>query len=408
METFKSLRMVESKESIIKKMPNLTDEQKEEAINFFNKYNAFEKEVDWNKWRTLTWEDLKAVITKDRNTKAQTKKKIKAGLEGFVEGKDYDILAEGEWRGEPYIAYIPYTWEASRMIASSAVPPAKLKFNPDLGKAEPIAAKWCTAYNKDSSYWNKHTSGPDFSAFIYLCGETIPTKKIAIELNGEGKNYNCDNMEFTHYTLKKEDGKILHSDSDYINYNYWDFNDNINTFKSDQIPDMKPYFLKALEEMGKRRDILLKARYENTLDSSLTRWADMPNYFPTAEEVKKAVMNNFKPEVWSFAAYFITGKGEINEDFAIREACLSDSVKFMNKGWIDKQQLKDYVEEVGTRMTPYQTLCTLYTEEGPEAAKPFFTKNGLDEIINYYKENLVVRDGVIFSGDPMLRDALTT
>ena len=126
-----------------------------------------------------------------------------------------------------------------------------------------------------------------------------------------------------------------------------------------------------------------------------------------AEEAKKAIMNNFEPEAWSLAAYSIAGKGEIDEDFAIREACLSDSVKFMCNDLIDRQAIKDYIEEVGTQMNSFQTLCTLYNEEGPEAIKPFFAENGLEKVINYYKENLIVRGGIIFLGDSMLRNALT-
>ena len=198
MEKFSDFRVIrESKDSIINKMSQLTDEQKKIAKEFFNKHNDFEKEIDWNRWRTLTWEDLSKVIYKDRSksTKSQVKKSIRKGLEGFKEGEDYEVLAEGEFNGEPYVAYLPRNWEASRMIASTSVEPCDTE------------AKWCTAYQKTDEFWVSHNR---HERFIYYCGESIPSKKVAVSVeigenrkdaNGSDYIWSTDNQIFAYYNL---------------------------------------------------------------------------------------------------------------------------------------------------------------------------------------------------------------
>lgn len=209
MERFNDLRELnESKDNIIDKMSQLTDEQKTIAKDFFNKHNAYEREVDWNKWRTLSWEDLEKVIKKDRSmsSKSQVKKSIKKGLEGFTQDLDYGIIAEGELNGSPWVAYQPYTWEASRMIASRSVEPSS------------VEGEWCTAYQKEDFYWRHHTHEEDYSAFIYLCGESIPYGKVAIEVN-DHQSTNCDGLRFS-YNLNG------------IHFNIWDSEDNRMTAKT--------------------------------------------------------------------------------------------------------------------------------------------------------------------------------
>lgn len=215
MENFKDLKVLkESKDSIINKM-NLTDEQKRIAKDFFNKYNAYEKEVDWNQWKTLTWEDLSAVIYKDRSrdTKQQVKKSIRKGLEGFKEDEDYEILAEGEFHGEPYVAYLPRNWEASRMIASKNVEPCDTE------------ARWCTAYQKTDSYWKDHNR---HERFIYYCGKGIYTEKVAVSIEiGNSKS----DANQTEYEWNCEVG-----DED-VRYNLWDSDDNHTNVDRDDLPN---------------------------------------------------------------------------------------------------------------------------------------------------------------------------
>ena len=134
----KIYRLKESKTTQLKKLlknGNITEEQFNTADEFFKTYSAFENEIDWNRGLKITWDDLKAVIYKERNSESKTRKKIRKGLEGFEDGKDYLILEETD----SYIAYQPFTWEASRIIASHYVEPSRN------GYGDPDDADWCTA-----------------------------------------------------------------------------------------------------------------------------------------------------------------------------------------------------------------------------------------------------------------------
>ena len=210
----KTFRLQESKTTLLKKLlnnGNITEEQFHIANDFFKRHTAFEKEIDWNRGLNITWDELSSVIYKERNNKSQARKKIRKGLEGFTEGKDYLVLDEGIYNGEPWVAYQPFTWEASRMIASHYVEPSKNE------NGEVEDANWCTAYQKNKYHWDSHNES---EAFIYLCGETIPTKKIAISISEE--DYDASGSDFLYST-------------DSLNYNIWDFEDYQNTIKDEGI-----------------------------------------------------------------------------------------------------------------------------------------------------------------------------
>ena len=211
----KIYRLRESKTTQLKKLlknGNITEEQFQIADEFFKKYSAFEREIDWNRGLKITWDDLKEVIYKERNSESKTRKKIRKGLEGFEEGKDYLVLEETD----SYIAYQPFTWEASRMIASHYVEPSRN------GYGDPDDADWCTAYQKSSSYWDGHN---EMEAFIYICGEDIPSKKVAISISKE--EYDDNNTRF------------LHS-MDSLYFNIWDFYDYRDTIEEDELLEVVP------------------------------------------------------------------------------------------------------------------------------------------------------------------------
>ena len=226
----KTFRLQESKTTLLKKLlnnGNITEEQFHIADDFFKRHNAFEKEIDWNRGLNITWDELSSVIYKERNSKSQAKKKIRKGLEGFTEGKDYLILEEGD----SYVAYQPLTWEASRMIASHYVEPSKNE------EGEVEDANWCTAYQKDRDYWDSHN---EQEAFIYLCGETIPTKKVAISISEEEED--ASGSRFLYST----------DSSDSLNYNIWDFNDYNDIIEAwelfDIIPNLEDLIKKAYKD----------------------------------------------------------------------------------------------------------------------------------------------------------------
>ena len=206
----KIYRLKESKTTQLKKLlknGNITEEQFNTADKFFKTYSAFENEIDWNRGLKITWDDLKEVIYKERNSESKTKKRIRKGLEGFEEGKDLIVLKETD----SYTVYQPFTWEASRMIASHYVEPYRNVYG-DLDDAD-----WCTAYQKSSIFWDKHNK---MEAFIYICGETIPSKKVAISISKE--EYDANNTRF------------LHS-MDSLYFNIWDFYDSRDTIEEDEL-----------------------------------------------------------------------------------------------------------------------------------------------------------------------------
>ena len=223
----KIFRLKESKTNQLKKLlnnGNITEEQFQIADEFFKKYSAFEKEIDWNRGLNITWDDLKAVIYKERNSESQTKKKIRKGLEGFTEGKDYLVLEETG----SYTAYQPFTWEASRMIASHYVEPSKNE-DGDLDDAD-----WCTAYQKDRDYWDEHNK---IEAFIYICGDSIPSKKVAISISKE--EYDASGSEFLYSTGS-------------LNYNIWDFDDYNETIEEDELLEVVPDLYALIEKAYKK------------------------------------------------------------------------------------------------------------------------------------------------------------
>ena len=86
----KTFRLQESKTTILKKLlknGNITEEQFHIADEFFKKYSAFENEIDWNRGLKITWDDLKEVIYKERNSESKTRKKLEKVLKDLKKGR---------------------------------------------------------------------------------------------------------------------------------------------------------------------------------------------------------------------------------------------------------------------------------------------------------------------------------
>ena len=251
----KIYRLKEAKTNQLRKLlnnGNITEEQFQIADEFFKTYSAFENEIDWNRRLNITWDDLKEVIYKERNSESKTRKKIRKGLEGFEEGKDYLVLEETD----SYTAYQPFTWEASRMIASHYVEPSKNE------EGEVEDANWCTAYQKDKDYWDDHN---EIEAFIYICGESIPTKKVAISISME--EYDANDTEFLYSTGN-------------LNFNIWDFYDDYDILEEEYllevVSNLYDLIEKAYKNWGKlNKPSSLKYNTETNrydYDGSLSRW----------------------------------------------------------------------------------------------------------------------------------------
>ena len=280
----KTFRLQESKTTLLKKLlnnGNITEEQFHIADDFFKNHTAFEKEIDWNRGLKITWDDLKGVIYKKRNNKSQARKKIRKGLEGFTEGKDYLVLDEGIYNGEPWVAYQPFTWEASRMIASHYVEPSKNE------EGEVEDANWCTAYQKDRDYWDSHN---EQEAFIYLCGETIPTKKVAISISEEEED--------------ASGSRFLYS-TDSLNYNIWDFNDDNDIIEAWELFDIIPNLEDLIKKAYKNWDNTV-----NTIDLKYNPETGRYDYDGSlsARKLKKYI----KPNKGGFTINF----GKVTGDFS--------------------------------------------------------------------------------------------
>ena len=273
----KTFRLQESKTTLLKKLlnnGNITEEQFHIADDFFKRHTAFEKEIDWNRGLNITWDELSSVIYKERNNKSQARKKIRKGLEGFTEGKDYLVLEEGEYNGEPWVAYQPFTWEASRMIASHYVEPSKNE------NGEVEDANWCTAYQKNRYHWDSHNES---EAFIYLCGETIPTKKIAISISEE--DYDASGSDFLYST-------------DSLNYNIWDFEDYQNTIKDE-----------GIRRIISNLDDLIERTYKNWNTLGFKYNSETGRYDYDGSLYIKAIRRHLKPNKDGFTINFgrVTG-----------------------------------------------------------------------------------------------------
>ena len=184
-------RLYEKKDNLIKKNPNLTDEQKQEIIAVLAKHPSYESKIDWNRNSKLTYEDflnvLRPLYINDLDFK------------GLIEGKDYDLLLDKPNEK----LYFIHTHNASKIIASNAVEPkiwTKIPswcgeeeftdeahafgyFDSEHGDMKP-GAKWCISMQTSDRYWKNYEE--DFLFFFWFRdGEYIPdpNKKIAIEID---------------------------------------------------------------------------------------------------------------------------------------------------------------------------------------------------------------------------------
>ena len=250
------LRIYEKKNHIIKKT-NMTDEQKAEVIEFFNKHREQESNIsgeEWNKPETLTYERFKQVIEafNNRNTKSKANKIAnKKGIEGITEGKDY--LDFGEITDEnlgTFHAYVPLSWLGAKTIESSKVKP--VNSNKD-------SASWCIGYSESDSFWNKYFFRMN-TAFLILCGEGIPTKKVCFEIK---KSFNY--KVYTDFDKASEEyQKAIDSMTIWDYYDgtldFYSFNNEVSRISKKEYPSTDklifPLLQKAKELSDRKRELL--------------------------------------------------------------------------------------------------------------------------------------------------------
>ena len=187
--TYKEIiRLYEKKDHIIKKT-HMTDEQKQEVIDFFTKHREQENQIsgdEWNKPELLTYERFKQVMDafNNRNTKSHANKIAnKVGIKGLTEGKDY--VDWGEFEDSllgTFHAYTPLSHLGAKTIAGKTVKPYPR------GKKD--SASWCIGQTGNDSYW-KNYFFRNKTCFLIICGDNVPTKKVCFEIE---KDYNSDEV----------------------------------------------------------------------------------------------------------------------------------------------------------------------------------------------------------------------
>ena len=180
-------RLYEKKGHLIRRNPNLTDEQKQEIVELLGKHPSYDNKIDWNKNKSLTYEDflkvLRPLYINDLDPR------------GLVEGQDYDILYESGSE----VLYSIYTYDASKILASNAVAPkmwTKLPswcgeeektdkahafgyFDSEHGDMKP-GAKWCISMQTSDEHWNQYN--PNYQFFFWFRNKASlrNNRKIAI------------------------------------------------------------------------------------------------------------------------------------------------------------------------------------------------------------------------------------
>jgi hypothetical protein len=161
----------EKKDHIIKKIPALSDEQKTEIISFFKKHPNYEKNIDWNKSRSLTYDDFKKVLSTVSKSGQMKDVKVK-GIDGLRKGKDYlDFpLNQKDVKG-----YIPLNHRSSAAIGSK-----------NIGACD---TKWCTAMSNTDKHWESEVMNTN-AMLLYLL---YPDTKYAVLMYPQNKSYEIYN-----------------------------------------------------------------------------------------------------------------------------------------------------------------------------------------------------------------------
>ena len=157
-------RLYEKKDHLIRRNPNLTDEQKQEIIELLGRHPSYENKIDWNKSNSLTYEDFLSILRPLYINDLDPR--------GLIEDEDYNILYESE----DEVLYSVYTYDASRILASNAVEPeiwtsipswcgreeftdeahAFGYFDSEHSNLKP-GAKWCISMQTSDYHWNDYS-----------------------------------------------------------------------------------------------------------------------------------------------------------------------------------------------------------------------------------------------------------
>ena len=247
-------RFYEKKDHLIRRNPNLTDEQKQEIIELLGKHPSYENKIDWNKSNSLTYEDflevLKPLYINDLDPR------------GLIEGEDYDILYESEDEA----LYSIYSYDASRILASNNVEPeiwteipswcgreeftdeahAFGHFDSEHGDKKP-GAKWCISMQTSNEHWDRYS--PDFHFFFWFrddnslgdnrkiaIGVSKETWKVALIYNGADNEIEMELPSYITEAIENEGKTYKEKESNRVKYklklnpqtNRYDYDGNLN------------------------------------------------------------------------------------------------------------------------------------------------------------------------------------
>ena len=284
------IRLYEKKDHIIKKT-NMTDEQKQEVIDFFTKHREQENQIsgdEWNKPESLTYERFKQVMDafNSRNTKSHANKIAnKVGIKGLTEGKDY--VDWGEFEDNilgTFHAYTPLSHLGAKTLAGKTVKPYP--------KDAKDSASWCIGWTGEDSYWKKYFFR-DKTGFLIICGKNVPTKKVCFEIK---KDYNSKDS-FHNITA----------------WDYYDTSHSIGNIINERTLayTLIPLFAKTKETSDNFREDMLKEEYnkrkeeekqvfiERTQGREVKNFTYKGNKFPMVEMGERA-------EGKVFGSYYLT------------------------------------------------------------------------------------------------------
>lgn len=195
-------RLNESKESTLNKCINLTQEQKADALEFFNgKGQSLWGSIDWNKPRNVTWSMIEELKVKASQSNQQMKKRMKnlnVGLNDIQEGIDYNVT----YRCDEYTLYHALSHKGACVLASNDVFPQVRNQVPNWAQNEnnewwekvdgmgyADGAHWCISLFRTSTHWDDYTNGGanDFYVFCYTGDRDIwdRYRKVCIDLDEE-------------------------------------------------------------------------------------------------------------------------------------------------------------------------------------------------------------------------------
>jgi hypothetical protein len=233
MKSFKEY-LLEKKDHIIRRLKNLTDDEKQQVIDFFARKPNLENQINWQN-RDLTFDDFQQVMDV---TKTERKRQVKKlGLGGLKSGKDYiEVdLGDSDWRG-----FIPLHWEASKLLAST--------------KIGGVEAKVCIAYQKDIEHWVRNLY-EDYLIPIYLI-DPAEDEKWTLMVDDEGGFNSIWNKKDDSFNVNKFEEAL---DTDFNNF----YRKNLNTIKKARkiLDDKNPNWLDEAIKNGSVK-ISANAKYE--------------------------------------------------------------------------------------------------------------------------------------------------